>query len=59
MAWRKNESNAASQLCKISGYFTFDTEEDQSIEHKIAISYVSIENEKENLRVDNNGRNYQ
>jgi len=41
------------------GYFTFDTEKDQSIEYKIAISYVSIENAKENLRVDNNGRNYQ
>lgn len=41
------------------GYFIFDTKEDQNIEYKIAISYVSIENAKENLRVDNNGRNYQ
>lgn len=41
------------------GYFTFDTEHYQSIEYKIAISYVSIENARENLRADNNGRNYQ
>jgi alpha-1,2-mannosidase, putative len=41
------------------GYFTFDTEHNQNIEYKIAISYVSIENARENLRADNNGRNYQ
>lgn len=41
------------------GYFTFDTEQGNTIEYKVAISYVSIENAKENLRQDNKGRNYQ
>lgn len=40
------------------GYFTFDTKNKHSIEYKIAISYVSIDNAKENLRMDNNGRNF-
>ncbi|MCI9068536.1 MAG: hybrid sensor histidine kinase/response regulator, partial [Lachnospiraceae bacterium] len=31
------------------GYFTFDTEQSASVEYKIAISYVSVENAKENL----------
>ena len=41
------------------GYFTFDTEQSASVEYKIAISYVSVENAKENLRMDNENRNYQ
>lgn len=44
---------------KSGGYFTFDTEANREIEYKIAISYVSVENAKENLRVDNNNRDYQ
>lgn len=39
-------------------YFTFDTQNNSSIEYKIAISYVSIENAHENLRIDNNNRNF-
>lgn len=39
-------------------YFTFDTQNNSSIEYKIAISYVSVENAHENLRVDNNNRNF-
>ena len=49
---------------KISGknsgaYFTFDTQNNRTVEYKIAISYVSVENARENLRIDNNGRNFQ
>lgn len=49
---------------KISGknsgaYFTFDTQSDRSLEYKIAISYVSVENARENLRLDNKGRDFQ
>lgn len=40
------------------GYFTFDTERVQTVEYKIAISYVSVKNAKENLRLDNNNRDY-
>lgn len=41
------------------GYFTFHTDEQNAVEYKVAISYVSIENAKENLRIDNNQRDYQ
>lgn len=44
---------------KSGGYFSFDTESQQTIEYKIAISYVSIANAKENLQRDNDNRNYQ
>ena len=44
---------------KSGGYFTFDTTKGNVVEYKVAISYVSIENAKENLRLDNNKRNYQ
>jgi predicted alpha-1,2-mannosidase len=49
---------------KISGknsgaYFTFDTENNHAVEYKIAISYVSVENARENLLLDNHGRNFQ
>lgn len=44
---------------KSGGYFTFDATKGNIIEYKVAISYVSIENAKENLRLDNNKRNYQ
>jgi len=48
---------------KISGknsgaYFTFDTESNHAVEYKIAISYVSVENARENLRLDNKGRDF-
>lgn len=39
-------------------YFTFDTSVNRSVEYKVAISYVSIENARENLRRDNNGRTF-
>lgn len=49
---------------KISGknsgaYFTFNTESNQTVEYKIAISYVSVENARENLLLDNIGRDFQ
>lgn len=40
-------------------YFTFDTSDGEAIEYKIAISYVSIENARENLRLDNNERGFE
>lgn len=49
---------------KISGknsgaYFTFDTGNNQAVEYEVAISYVSIDNARENLRLDNKGRDFQ
>ncbi len=40
-------------------YFTFDTESNQTVEYKIAISYVSVENARENLFLDNKGRDFE
>ena len=40
-------------------YFTFDTSDGKAVEYKIAISYVSIENAKQNLLEDNNNRNFE
>ena len=39
-------------------YFTFDTQSDRDVEYKVAISYVSIENARENLLKDNGGRDF-
>lgn len=40
-------------------YFTFDTQKYSSVEYKVAISYVSVENARENLRIDNNNRDFE
>lgn len=40
-------------------YFTFDTQSNQTVEYKIAISYVSIENARENLQKDNRSRDFE
>ena len=39
-------------------YFTFNTTHHAAVEYKVAISYVSLENARENLQKDNNGRNF-
>lgn len=39
-------------------YFTFDVSKDKSIRYKFAISYVSLENAKENLRKENPSWNF-
>jgi len=39
-------------------YFTFNTGKNHTVEYRVAISYVSIENARENLRLDNKGRNF-
>lgn len=39
-------------------FFTFDTSSNNPVEYKVAISYVSLENARENLRKDNAGRDF-
>lgn len=39
-------------------FFTFDMSSGRVVEYKVAISYVSVENAKENLRKDNGGRSF-
>lgn len=43
---------------KTGAYFVFDTQNNNKIEYKIAISYVSVENARENLRADNRKRTF-
>lgn len=43
---------------KSGAYFTFDTRQGKLVEYKIAISYVSIDNARENLLKDNGGRDF-
>ncbi len=39
-------------------YFTFDVSSDKNVEYKVAISYISIDNAKENLKQDYKGRSF-
>lgn len=39
-------------------YFTFDLSERKNIQYKIGVSYVSVENARENLKVENPGWNF-
>ncbi len=39
-------------------YFSFDVSDQKSIQYKIGISYVSIENARENLKAENPGWNF-
>ncbi|WP_319480303.1 GH92 family glycosyl hydrolase [uncultured Draconibacterium sp.] len=51
--WMKKNLLGSAKLAygKNSGaYFSFDTKNDQEVEYRIAISFVSIENARENLR---------
>ncbi|WP_163325550.1 GH92 family glycosyl hydrolase [Draconibacterium mangrovi] len=51
--WMKKNMLDSAKLAygKNSGaYFSFDTKNDQEVEYRIAISYVSVENARENLR---------
>ncbi|MFA5329144.1 MAG: GH92 family glycosyl hydrolase [Prolixibacteraceae bacterium] len=40
-------------------YFTFDVTDEKTIQYKIGISYVSIENARENLKTENPGWNFE
>lgn len=42
----------------IGAYFTFDTRKDEQIEVQIGVSFVSIENARENLDAEQNGFNF-
>ena len=46
-------ASAAATGPNSGAYFTFDVAKDKSIQYKFAISYVSLENAKENLRQEN------
>ncbi|MBR2962337.1 MAG: GH92 family glycosyl hydrolase [Alistipes sp.] len=59
--WKHDElhRNATFAEGENSGvYFTFDVEKGRTIHYKFAISYVSVENAKENLRAENPSWNF-
>lgn len=54
--WKENDLNQGSTFVegKHTGlYFTFDVSSNKIIQYKIGISYVSVENARENLRTEN------
>jgi putative alpha-1,2-mannosidase len=55
--WKENDV-VENQLTVGGGesgaYFTFDTKEENIVEYRIAISYISVDNARENLLKDNN-----
>jgi predicted alpha-1,2-mannosidase len=56
--WKGNELRPGTTTAdgKNSGlYFTFDVKSEKTIRYKIGISYVSIENARENLKTENPG----
>ena len=59
--WKgKNLSRNKTSTGRNSGaYFTFNTEDINEINYKIAVSFVSIENAKENLESENKYKNFE
>ena len=56
--WKRNElkPNATFAEGEYSGvYFTFDVNKKKNIQYKIGVSYVSVENARENLKAENTG----
>ena len=39
-------------------YFTFDLDKKKDIQYKIGVSYVSVDNARKNLRMENAGWNF-
>jgi len=59
--WKDNKINpsSTSESGENSGaYFTFDVPADKFIHYKFALSYVSIENARQNLKAENPGWNF-
>ncbi|MDU1892526.1 MAG: GH92 family glycosyl hydrolase [Dysgonomonas sp.] len=53
---RENRTTIGGE--KSGAYFVFDLKNNNKVEYKIAISYVSVENARENLKKDNNNRDF-
>ena len=59
--WKRDElkPNTTFAEGEYSGvYFTFDVNKKKNIQYKIGVSYVSVENAKENLKAENSGWNF-
>lgn len=56
--WKKDQLNTGATFAEGSSsgvYFTFDVNKKKNLQYKIGVSYVSVENARENLKADNNG----
>ena len=56
--WKRNELKPNTTFAEgdYSGvYFTFDVSKKKNIQYKIGVSYVSVENARENLKAENGG----
>lgn len=56
--WKRNElmPNTTFAEGEYSGvYFTFDVSKKKNVQYKIGVSYVSVENARENLKAENTG----
>lgn len=59
--WAGDELKEGNQMESKPGtgvYFTFNTSDGKNIKYKVGISYVSLANAKENLKVENSGWNF-
>lgn len=60
--WKRDElkPNTTFAEGKYSGvYFTFDVSKKKNIQYKVGVSYVSVENARENLKAENAGWDFQ
>lgn len=60
--WKKNKLKSGATFAEggSSGvYFTFDVNQKKNIQYKIGVSYVSVENARENLKTENSEWDFQ
>lgn len=60
--WKRDELKSGATFAEGSSsgvYFTFDVNQKKKIQYKIGVSYVSVENARENLKVENSGWDFQ
>lgn len=60
--WTRSDLKQGETFAEGSGtgvFFTFDTKGGKSVQYKIGVSYVSVENAKENLASENSGWSFE
>lgn len=60
--WKRDELKSGATFAEGSSsgvYFTFDVNQKKKIQYKIGVSYVSVENARENLKAENSGWDFQ
>ncbi|WP_294549748.1 GH92 family glycosyl hydrolase [uncultured Bacteroides sp.] len=60
--WKRDRLKSGATFAEGSSsgvYFTFDVNQKKKIQYKIGVSYVSVENARENLKAENSGWDFQ